>query len=778
MKIKNPLKKMFRSKKGIDPPIILVLTVVLCLMSLYYQINEKIKHTATLGEVQSDVMGQIFSGEDYLLYLKQSAKYSGNKALVDLYNKGGIVGKSPCGILDGYNMWNKVVGDKETNCIPKKYDMLNGFLNSFSKSFEPYVDKFNTLKISDNIIAKDDYFYTITKEEDGYSLNAFATTPLHIPILGTTGGKIGKFLLTPSFSVKSVLAPDLSKDVSLVLNTIRKECSRVKDKYRCAENYIKNLNTHGHTWSVRCGKNEDKLLHDFAGFIESVLKSEEPKCKAYFDLDFDMGYQFDKGVMEPGLYTLRLNKVGQTIHILLYKDGNEDTVRSTQVRNLDNEDDVPHLGYYHGLDDLEKTESLSNKMELYVKYDGNGKIPRYPRAIAIRNIKADDSSAVKRYVPANAIPSNHYSNHFFYLVKNTENGKTKLTFMNDKGAQDDQLNPIPGCRIDNQIVKFCITHPSKISYYDDKSKTMKNEQPTIKFAYSLYDAPPQKPQNIEAINTPDDENSITLSWDNVGQEDDLAYFGIYCASDKYKHDLDPRVMFAPPSKTLILKPGENEQEHFEIKIKSDSIKCSPTKADLIEDAKPDEIKETHFVVTAIDHGLNENWDDYTAVSATSYDDLAPGPATIKTKTTESQFMHVFKRPDDDDKWKIEFNVELPKDNIDGSPIVDLDKYAVIIKTSQTLTEEDLGNPKITTIKDLDALSVEIATYNGKPIIDPANPATYYVYVVALDEVQNFMTDKEEYNPQKHKQDQDKFVTGFGSIVDNHGDEGFATGVVI
>jgi hypothetical protein len=206
------LAGLLRNKKGMDYSAFLVLVVFIAVIYLFIQLYSKMDvFELRVGDNELALMNAYESGDEFLLFADQSAKYSVYRAVGDLAGHGGFVsGREPCGSLSfanlKYSLWFK--GGNKCYSGVNFYDSFDYYL---SKNLDSFLSK------GVYSVGGGDFEFTVADDR----VIGVALRPVLVPVavsadkkkfygnvlsevqadLGRPVAGLGAYVVRPSFSV-------------------------------------------------------------------------------------------------------------------------------------------------------------------------------------------------------------------------------------------------------------------------------------------------------------------------------------------------------------------------------------------------------------------------------------------------------------------------------------------------------------------------------------------------------------------------------------------------
>jgi hypothetical protein len=224
--------RMLRSKKGLEYVFVLVLVAFIVNLALFLQVSRIASSIpAAIGEHQVALLNAYQSGENFLLYVDQSAKMSSYWALDAVAKKGGVLG-SACGVVKEQNndisAWS-ASGKNIDECL-KFVQPYDSFSAEFNKRMNAFLSQYTGVSIpQDNyelFVQKDSVTGTAIKQASLWiqpppGISQATLLGIGIPFTTTALPKapIGQYSFKPSFTVPVSSGLDayagLKKDVEV-----------------------------------------------------------------------------------------------------------------------------------------------------------------------------------------------------------------------------------------------------------------------------------------------------------------------------------------------------------------------------------------------------------------------------------------------------------------------------------------------------------------------------------------------------------------------------------
>lgn len=192
--------RLFKSKKGLDYAISLMVVVLICIMFLFIQLSKKTGgFTRDIGDMQLGLMQSQQEADNMLLYLDYSAKQSAYTTAYLLASNGGFAAASDScgGDVQGYLSWN-ACDNPESICFP---DILGSFNKLMQVTLDAHLAAYESQPGAAPFM-KDNYIFTL--HEGKIIGTAIKDTELSIMPYKPRSGfyfTIGGYSFKPSFSV-------------------------------------------------------------------------------------------------------------------------------------------------------------------------------------------------------------------------------------------------------------------------------------------------------------------------------------------------------------------------------------------------------------------------------------------------------------------------------------------------------------------------------------------------------------------------------------------------
>lgn len=301
---------------------------------------------------------------------------------------------------------------------------------------------------------------------------------------------------------------------------------------------------------------------------------------------------------------------------------------------------------------------------------------------------------------------------------------SKMMFAKRDGSNiellDGSKKATPSKCEDGNTFKFCIIDKNKrVQYHDPTTDTVGQKNLTFRFAKYLVDTtPPPKLTGVKAYNKDNDEGSIVLEWMN-SSSGDFSHYQVYCSESSFGGSV------------------ENHQPQFTVFNRTDDellmiemTKCNNVP---IEDGK-----SYYFSVTPVDTSGNEN-KEIDEAAAVSSDDLPPGITKVYLgqPPQKEAFAVLGYDPSVDQNMLSWEPVDL---NYDGSAIMDLDKYLMLV-FSDTSNWDPKALPNVQTStcassQTCELIGLSLPLTQDLSTLDPAR--TYDILILGLDNNGNFL----------------------------------------
>ena len=555
---------------------------------------------------------------------------------------------------------------------------------------------------------------------------------------------IGTYSIMPSFKAKIDYDLNNYNKIKESLDFIIKCAEEGKDIETCVDE-INNgkINNKGKslTWQLNCDKGAEKVLYDFAEFLQECIDSDDYNCLCTKDFKIS-----SEKIKELGLsrinYELEVKEEGNKIKLSLLNP-NIDLSYGVNTNGLSgwipkryffSYSDKPIFNlFFIDLSDIKSGLGPLNELTIY-KNDNN---PSKIKSIDFVRQEGDNLIYPEPQVES------EYS---------TSVPTTKIV----KKPAD--LHP---CQFKpKNIYKFCVTQNNyKVMAYDKLDGQVKERNPIIKFASYIPDLPPFPLKNLEVFDRPKAEKSVLVKWDK-SDEKDLSKFRIYYAESDLKI-FDSKISTEELRKNPKIVSKEIDAKNVEITVPISlnecefdyqNKKCLFSSVD-IENGKlyyssffnsyiysvnvPEDKKSYDFSVTAVDKNNNEinNIDEKQRLpivkNIQSIDDLPPSSENIVILRQQQYYEPTSK--------KVTFNFgEKPKNNIDGSLSNDFNAYRVYYLKYSALTQEDKAretskilDEKLKNLKFLASVNYE---QHGQPFLielSATNPEQNNVYLFVI-----------------------------------------------
>ncbi|MBI2541383.1 hypothetical protein HYV80_01615 [Candidatus Woesearchaeota archaeon] len=501
------------------------------------------------------------------------------------------------------------------------------------------------------------------------------------------------------------------------------------------------------TWQLGCDKGAEKILYDFAEFLQNCIESDDNNCLCRKKMEIKKE-DIQDFLPPTNEYSFTLTK--------------NPSLRSIEI-SLPNFEGISYNINTNGLSGrFPQTYSIG-----YGKIDGALKF-NLIFINEVLNTPAEKSS--ETFGPTNQIT--------IYKKQLKDNSKaiefvdqkdSMLIYPNGKIATDNdgkEINPkgLQDCQFKpKNIYKFCVTQNSyKVLAYDKIDGKVTERNPVIKFASYVPDLPPAPLKNLEAFDRPKAEKSVLLKWDK-NNEKDTAKFRIYYADSSLKaFDAKISTEELRKNKNIISKEIDanaievnspikldgcefdflNKKCLFPADIENNKIYYSPFfNAYVYSLNVPEDKKGYDISVTAVDKNNNEinNIDASQKLpiveNIQSTDDLPPNSENLVILKLQQIYEPISK--------KITFNFwEKPVNSIDGSPLNDFNNYKVYYLKYNSLAQGEKSNEinKILgyELKGLKFLANVNYEQQGQPFLidisatNPESGNTYFFVIAAAD----------------------------------------------
>lgn len=493
-------------------------------------------------------------------------------------------------------------------------------------------------------------------------------------------------------------------------------------------------------WELNCDKGAEKVLYDFAEFLQDCIDSDDNNCLCT--------KKFERLTEEKANYEIEINEdiAAKKLNLVFLSPKNE-------------------LAY-----DV-STNGISGVIPRRYFFSYSGDTP-------IINLIFTDLSGIQSGLGP-------LSELIIYKNDDNKNKAKSIDFVRQEGdsivypepeAESEYSTAIPTiktvkkfnlhpCQLKpKNIYRFCVTQNNyKVMAYDRLDGKIKERNPVIKFASYVPDLPPTPLKNLESFDRPKAEKSVLLKWDK-SNEKDIAKFRIYYADSGLKV-FDAKISTEELRKNPNVFSKEIDVNAAEINtpIKLDECefdyknkKCMFSAAE-IESGKlyhsttlnsfiysisiPDGNKAYDFAVTAVDNNNNEinnidtNQKLPTVKNVQPIDDLPLSSENIVALKLQQNY--------DAPSKKTTFNFgEKPKNNLDGTSANDFKDYKVYYLKYAPLSQQEKAS-EINKILDSKLKNFKyIANVNyeqqGQPffidlsVTNPESGNVYFFVIVAAD----------------------------------------------
>lgn len=558
---------------------------------------------------------------------------------------------------------------------------------------------------------------------------------------------LGTYSINPSFKAKIDYSLDDYAKIKEQLDSIIQCSLEGKDIETCINEI--NAKDSSLAWQLGCDKGAEKVLYDFAEFVQNCIDSDGSNCLCRKNMEISKDDL--QGFLPP------TNEYSFTV------------AEDTPLKKINIE--LPNSGISYGVDSKGISGWLPSRYSLGYSLGG---FPTFNMFF---------SNKVPGEKPYTFGPTQQiviYKNQLRNSIKSIDfvNKEEDALFypngdiVKENGKQVN-ANEIPKCQLrPKNIYRFCVTQNSyKVMAYDRLDGQIKERNPVIKFASYVPDLPPAPLKNLEAIDRPKAEKSVLLKWDK-SDEKDIAKFRIYYSDSSLKafekpiddvrknpnvaaKEIDAKAIEinAPFNLAECEFDFSNKKCLFPAEIENNKLYYSSFSNEYVYSLNvPEDKKSYDFSVTAIDRNSNEidNVKSKAAVKTVqSIDDLSP-----------SSENNVVLRPQqiyDTDSKKVTFNFgEEPLKNIDGALLADFSSYKVYYLKYNSLTQEEkakeIGKILDGKIKNLKFLASVNYGQKGQPFfvdLSTTNPAgnNVYLFVIATTDI-NGNPKEEQYKPKE------------------------------
>lgn len=536
---------------------------------------------------------------------------------------------------------------------------------------------------------------------------------------------LGTYSINPSFKTKIDYSLDDYAKIKEKLGFIIKCSQEGKDIETCIGEVNKDSSF---TWQLNCDKGAEKVLYDFAEFVQNCIDSDDNNCLCTKGLENEKVQES----MLAGKYNIEISEYASQKQLII------STVKVNEKE-------------YSDLSQAINTKDVSVRFpKQYILAYTNDKL------FGLNLIFTEISGEIRSLGPLNEI----------VLYKNSNNPDKIKAIDFVRQENDNLIYSTPGkiiqksidlhpCQLKpKNIYKFCVTQNNyKVVAFDRLDGQIKERNPVIKFASHVPDLPPAPLKNLEAIDRPKAEKSVLLKWDK-SDEKDIAKFRIYYSDSSLK-------AFEKPIDDVRKNPNaiakEIDAKAIEINAPFNLAECEfdfSNKKCLfpaeIENNKlyyssffnayvyslnvPEDRKSYDFSVTAVDRNNNEIDNIKSKMplqSIQSIDDLSP--------SSENNVVLRLQQIYDDGSKKVTFNFgEEPLKNIDGTPLANFNNYKVYYLKYNSLTQEEKAKEiskildwKLKNLKFLASVNYE---QKGQPFfvdLSATSPASSNVYLFVI-----------------------------------------------
>lgn len=557
---------------------------------------------------------------------------------------------------------------------------------------------------------------------------------------------LGVYSINPSFKTRIDYSLDDYARIKEKLDSIIKCALDGKDIETCLSEVNKDISL---TWQLNCDKGAEKVLYDFAEFMQSCIDSDDNNCLC-------------RKTME------------------ISKDDLQGYLPPTNEYSFVLTEDVPYKKINIELPNSEFSYSLDSK-------GLSGWIPsRYSLGYSLGGLPTfniffpNKEPGEKFYTFGPTQQIEIYKNQLRNNIKSIDfvnKEEDALIYPNGDIVKENEkqinANEIRECRLKpKNIYKFCVTQNNyEVVAFDRLDRQIKERNPVIKFASYVPDLPPAPLKNLEAGDRPKSEKTILLKWDK-SDEKDISKFRIYYADSSLKALEKPigDIKKNPdvPSREIAARAIEisapfnlaecefdfsGKRCLFPAYIENDKLYYSSFFNAYVYSLNVPEDKKTYdFSVTAIDKNNNEIDNIKSKIpvkSIQSIDDLAPSSENLVSFNVVISY--------DIPTKKARFNFgEKPLKNIDGTSLINFNSYKVYYLKYDSLAQgektKEISKILDGKLKNLKFLANVNYEEKGQPFFvdlsatNPAGSNLYLFVIVATDA--NGNPKEEQYKPKE------------------------------
>lgn len=668
----------------------------LLVLNVKYKVKEADGYERLLGVKQAEIFKMYQKGENARLYAEQAAKIAARKAVINL-----AINKTGCGIYHGYSLWS----DSEKECFPKKEVIEANYKKELKDELKNLLFMYEDAAIP----LFDDY-------------KIFHGTKLKI-----IGASSSNLVISTSRHYEDVL-------VTHYYVPFEKDFS----EWSTGENYKDYPNSEIYSWCV--------IPENKRGFYEEV------KCQGS-GVDLEGNVYSYKTIRQTKQESPKADKIKtatnteaiphKTIAVVpdMIPFNSKVAVKFENCKNTkccrewegdyaaedtgfamksDWQRGIPHIDLYVGIgkESLKKTQCLPSRATLSVRPIGEN-VARGENTYKL-NIKSrteidysfdeyDELIAASKKIAEEAVQQCYAKNKDLtecmnkILSEKTEKTSFKWSFECEKEKDEKDL-------LKHQL-RLCA---------ESKKYSILNEKGIIKpvlykIAVFAGDAiPPSPVENIKIADTPEAEESITISFD-ANKEQDIEHYEVYYSEKEF---------------SII----ENEGILGLGKIENDGRENYAAAFKIPEDAKP-----YFFAAVAADTSGNRGLFEKT-IQGESKDDLNPGPV---------EKVEFRKAPGTEPRLDV---LIIPaKVNEDNSELADLSHYTIYLRDtladSCSINEIAIALAALETYKTENLQFTEEQGKHKVQIILPGsyNTRKYCLVAIAEDEVPEFAVKHTRYS---------------------------------
>jgi hypothetical protein len=236
------MKSLLRSKKGLDYAAMMVLIVILCLIYLFIQLQSKVNtFNVRIGEPQMALLNAYQRGENALMYVDQSARYSAFKSLDALAQRGGMA-KDECGTIDegSKKIYAWSMHGKDCTASVQPYDafseLVNGHMTLYSAKYKDASLPSNNYQVlvQKNSITGTALAPATVDLKPPTEIREWYIGPIAVATAELKKAAIGEYAFRPSFTVSAASGLDVYDSLKAAVRVFY-DCTNAYSTDDCAK---------------------------------------------------------------------------------------------------------------------------------------------------------------------------------------------------------------------------------------------------------------------------------------------------------------------------------------------------------------------------------------------------------------------------------------------------------------------------------------------------------------------------------------------------------------